>query len=140
MKISRLLSLLAVLAFSVSSARADYILTLLESGSNVVATGSGAFNFTGLVFISGGVTGTGGISPSSSGVVTGSGNGQVWGQVGGLPGITGPSSFGSGGYTAASSFTGGLTAMLFNGGTAPSFSGARGLYGWNYAIVWRDLE
>ncbi len=50
MKISRLLSLLAVLAFSVSSARADYIATLLQVGPNVVMTGTGAINLTGLTF------------------------------------------------------------------------------------------
>ena len=71
-----------------------YTVRLKEVGSNVVATGSGAFNLTGLTFSS-----TQGcapfINPSFPGIRLGAGGPcDVW------DGVAGPTSFGSGGVAS----------------------------------------
>src|SRR5215468_2499511 len=79
--------------FSVQSAQA-YTVRLKEVGSNVVATGSGAFNLTGLTFSS-----TQGcapfINPSFPGIRLGAG-----GPCDAWDGVAGPTSFGSGGVAS----------------------------------------
>jgi hypothetical protein len=87
----------------VTQAKAAYIVTLQEVGSNVVAAGSGDINLTGL---------------TSAGPFD-SGPAALWSSVGyintgpissvpldGYTGFTGPTSFGSGSFTSASSGTG----------------------------------
>ncbi len=75
------------------SARANYIVTLAQVGSNVVATGSGAFNLTGLTFAfstpAQGVGVAANIGVISTGT-TGVFNADLY------TGFTGPTSFGSG--------------------------------------------
>ena len=112
MKISRLLSLLAILAFSVSPARADYIVTLLQVGPNAVATGSGAINLTGLSVGDPGVTIDAQIRANLGFIATGP-NGV---NVNFFGGATGPTSFGSGfNYIAANSGSGDQIAIFGSG-------------------------
>ena len=68
-----------------------FTVTLKEVGSNVVATGFGAINLTGLTFVSGGFVATGSMGPSIAllAVADGSGLSQY-------TGFSGPSSFGPG--------------------------------------------
>jgi hypothetical protein len=101
--------------FSVQSAQA-YTVTLEQMGSNVVATGSGAFNLIGLMLVDSIGSQSPGILPSIADIITGAplNADQYRGP------ITGPSSFGSGGLTVASSGNGDFVAMLFNGGNVPA--------------------
>ena len=48
------LAIVIVCAFSIRPAQAGYIVTLKQVGPNVVATGSGAIDLTGLSFFEGG--------------------------------------------------------------------------------------
>jgi hypothetical protein len=81
-------------------AQAGYMVTLQQVGSNVVATGSGAINLTGLTF-----SGTGGfdaeINGSTAFIITGNGA-----SLNVYTGFTGPTSFGSGSGVLASIFSG----------------------------------
>jgi len=99
-------------------AQAGYMVTLQQVGSNVVATGTGAFDLTGLT--NGGATGNvPAILPAVAFIVTGlSNDGTIYGGSGV---ITGPSSFGSGGLTLASSGTGDLVGLETNNGTFGDF-------------------
>ena len=73
--------------FSVRAAEA-YTVTLVQVGSNVVATGSGAINLTGLSFIENGSIGPG-INPHVAFIVTGpTASGATYN------GFTGPTAFG----------------------------------------------
>src|SRR5436190_19510912 len=77
--------------FSVRPAQANYIVTLQQVGPNVVATGSGAFDLTGLAVKARGCSQTV-IRPFLGNIVTGSSNFcDVYGTT-----ITGPNSFGVG--------------------------------------------
>ena len=78
--------------FSVQPAQA-YSVTLQQVGSNVVATGSGAINLTGLTFLnSTTVNGIGVVA--NSGIISTGPTGNV--NVDFYNGFTGPTSFGSG--------------------------------------------
>ena len=93
--------------FCVQPAEA-YTVTLHQAGSNVVATGSGAINLTGLTFSS-----TQGaapfINPSFPGIRVGAGGPcDVW------DGVAGPTSFGSGGVTSGSIGIGDLAGLSTN--------------------------
>jgi hypothetical protein len=95
--------------FSVQPAQADYIVTLEQVGSNVVATGSGAINLTGLTFFSTG--------PSSAGMLAA--NGVI---------LTGPTAVGSAdAYITVSGPTSFGTNML----PTPASSGSGDLVGIN---------
>ena len=97
--------------FSVRPAQANYIVTLQQVGPNVVATGSGAFDLTGLPVKARGFSQTL-IQPFLGNIVTGSSNFcDVYGTT-----ITGPSSFGIGIEVLASIGIGDLVGMAFNGG------------------------
>jgi VPDSG-CTERM motif len=87
-----LFGVVVTLLFSIQPVRA-YTVTLEQVGSNVVATGSGAFNLIGLTFSGSGVAGIG-IAPSNPVIVTGP---PPSGSVDVYTGFTGPTSFGSGG-------------------------------------------
>ena len=101
--------------FSVRPAQA-YTVTLEQVGfQTVVATGSGALDLTGLPdpFIA---FAQSLINPFLGNIITGSSNAPsgACDAYGGA--FTGPSSFGRGPQTFASSGTGGIAGMLFNGG------------------------
>src|SRR5215472_10464142 len=68
-----------------------FTVTLEQVGSNVVATGTGAINLTGLTFASGGFVQTGGMGPSIALLVVADGTG-----LSRYTGFSGPSSFGPG--------------------------------------------
>jgi hypothetical protein len=110
MKTALRLSVLGVAALAVSGlagpAEAGYVVTLTQQGSDVVATGSGPIDLTGLTSIGftgyfSGVAGTG----IQGGVITTGQTGAV--QILDIfTGFTGPASFGSGGFTRANSGSG----------------------------------
>src|SRR5262249_43550057 len=78
-----------------------YMVTLQEVGSNVVATGSGPIDLTGLTLTpSGPAFGNAATIPSDGNIITGSGD------IDEYTGFTGPMSFGSGGLTIANSSSG----------------------------------
>ena len=89
-------------AFSVRPAQAGYIVTLQQVGSNVVATGTGAIDLTGLSLDFTCPACESVINPSVGGLRTGS-----TGPIDAFSGaIVGPSSFGSGSFTFANSGAG----------------------------------
>jgi VPDSG-CTERM motif len=98
--------------FSVRPAQA-FTMTLDQVGSNVVANGSGAINLTGLTLLSSGTT-FAGVIPFAAAIAAGVPGGQHSLQYGN--GITGPSIFGSGVRTLASSGTGNIVGMEFGAG------------------------
>ncbi len=76
----------------VEPAQARFVVTLEQIGPNVVATGSGSINPTGLTLtISGGVSKTPGMNPGTGNVVLGPLSG---GSIDLYSGITGPTNFG----------------------------------------------
>jgi len=91
---------LLIIASPAQAIPMPYVVMLEQVGTTVVATGSGAFDLTGLSFVTNG-TGTLNIIPSLGQMVSGSGNADIYQGT-----ISGPSNFGSGGPTSASSGTG----------------------------------
>ena len=83
-------SAVAASLFSVRPAQ-GFTITLKHVGSNVVVTGSGAINLTGLTFVSGGLVATGSMGPSIALLVVADGTGLSQ-----YTGFSGPSSFGPG--------------------------------------------
>jgi hypothetical protein len=101
----------ASLLFIGSPAHAGYIVTLLQVGPNVVETGIGAIDLTGLTFNSSNtVSGVGEISPAIAETLLGSG------QIDEYTGISGPLSFGPGNFTAASTGSGDHVGLDNNAG------------------------
>jgi hypothetical protein len=88
--------------FSVRPAQAGYIVILQQVGSDVVATGSGAIDLTGLSLldIAGGSHAV--IVPNAANVQTGPSGLELFKYSG----FSGPTNFGSGGQTVSSSGTG----------------------------------
>ncbi|MGH7050670.1 MAG: PEP-CTERM sorting domain-containing protein [Acetobacteraceae bacterium] len=88
-------------------AQADYIVTLTQAGSNVVATGSGTIDLTGLSSV-----GSGGsiayVEPDAAGINTGP---ATFVASSFYRGYTGPASFGSGFLTLASSGSGDIVGI-----------------------------
>ena len=110
--------------FSVQPAQA-YTVTLEQIGANVVGTGSGALNFIDLNFDSFLHTNAQ-INPSGGTILTGLQD-QVFAEDIYTGSITGPTSFGSGGLTNASSgsgflvgINGALDQVFIPGGITPS--------------------
>ena len=100
--------------FSTRPAQANYIVTLKQMGANVVATGSGAFDLTGLPVKARGSSQPL-IQPFLGNIVTGSSSSNSCDTYGTT--ITGPSNFGIGIETGLVSIgTGDLVGMAFNGG------------------------
>ena len=101
----------AVLAFAAPGAQASYMVTILQSGSNVVATGSGSLDLTAFPTPNVAVSSTG-----DDGSVDGdSAELEFHLQAGSnviYHGITGPSSYGSGDFTPANT-TSGPSVSLF---------------------------
>src|SRR5437868_6952896 len=83
-------------------AQAGYVVTLDQVGSNVVATGTGPIDLTGLTLLPAGGIGNAVMFPSSGNIFAGTGSASRY------QGLTGPTSFGIGSQTGASSFSGPL--------------------------------
>jgi hypothetical protein len=77
------------------SAQAGYTVTLTQQGSNVVASGSGTIDLTDLSFFSGDTINSG-MVPRDGAITTGPTIGPILGTFV-YSGVTGPTSFGSGG-------------------------------------------
>lgn len=89
-------------------ARAGYVVDLTQHGSNVVATGSGPIDLTGLSFFASSVI-TGSLSPVSGSIATGPvspTNQDLY------TGFTGPNNFGGGLGVFANSGSGDMVAVL----------------------------
>ena len=116
---SRLALLLIALVFACfgirQSAQAGYIVTLQQVGPNVVATGSGAINLTGLTFsFSGSINplihpGSGSFIGHGASIYTGPASSSADAYF--VP-QSGPTSFGSGGLTLASSGSGDMVGIF----------------------------
>jgi hypothetical protein len=100
-----LLALAACLATSASPARAAYIVTFSQLGLNVVASGSGSIDLTGLTFITSGSTQPE-IAPTFATEATGAA-----GAVDEYSGASGPVGFGPGVFTSATTGTGDLVGI-----------------------------
>jgi len=105
-----LLALTAVAALSVAyPARANFIVTINQVGANVDVTGSGTIDLTALSFITPAAAGAA-ILPSGAYLVLATGNVAVY------TGFSGPTSFGSGGVTFASSYSGNAVGIAGHDG------------------------
>jgi hypothetical protein len=103
----------AALGLAVGTARAGVIINVDEVGNDVVATGSGSIDLTGLTFagtFSGSATGT---QPNIANITVGP-NGSI--SADGYLGATGPTSFGTGGGVASSFGSGDLLGVQGNVG------------------------
>jgi len=99
-------AIVIICGLSVQPARANYIVTLEQVGSNVVATGSGAFDLSGLTFLNQGL-GSPYMAASQGLIQTGSAaSTDVY------TGFTGPTSFGSGGNVFASTSSGDFVTIV----------------------------
>jgi hypothetical protein len=112
LKILILVATCALLSATVAANASPYVVTLEEVGSNVVATGSGQIDLTGLTFVPSNLSGVGNIDPSIGGVGVGAGNVDLYG---GVPST--PASFGSGVLTEPSNTSGGLVGFDAMAGT-----------------------
>ena len=109
-----LMFLVTASLLSVQSAQA-YTVTLQQVGANVVATGSGPINLTGLAFV-GPFGPAPGIRGNPAYIMTGAGAGSGAAGVDGYRGFTGPASFGSGGFFAANTSSGDFVGINIPGG------------------------
>ena len=107
------LAIVIVCAFSIRPAQAGYIVTLKQVGSDVVATGSGAIDLTGLSFFESG---------SFPGLIAADTGTIITGPTSAMPpanffqGVSGPTSFGSGGLRDADSGSGDYVGIGGRGG------------------------
>jgi len=151
-----ILALVSLLGLGITQSARAYSVTLQQVGSNVVASGSGPINLTGLTFFLPGIDFTARIRAGGGVIITGPPGGS--GDVDVYTGFTGPTSFGSGffffpntgsgdivGIDAQSSF-GGLLAvppgyvsgtalsdsMTFNNATFASLGVTPGTYVWTW--------
>jgi len=106
------LAIVIACVISVRPAQAGYMVTLQEVGSNVIATGTGAIDLTGLTF-SVNTGGTAGVVSSLGVILTG----PTVSSISIYTGVSGPTSFGSGGETFASSGTGDFVGIIGANGT-----------------------
>jgi len=97
----------AGLGLSVAQAQAGYVVTLTQEGSDVVATGSGAIDPTGLTFLDT-AQDRGAVVPKSATIITGPLSPDEY-----YTGFTGPTSFGSGFGATASSSSGDIVGVGF---------------------------
>jgi hypothetical protein len=95
------------LGVSAPAAQAGYVVTLEQAGSDVVATGSGAIDLTGLAYYSLGEA-FDAMEPSTGVIATGPASAFI--DV--YTGLTGPTNFGDGGATYASSGSGDSVAIV----------------------------
>ena len=100
-----------LIGLSAPPARAGYVVDLTQQGSNVVATGSGAIDLTGLLFNGSGTTDAA-LFPLDGQIETGPAF-PASAAVDSYLGVsTEPPSFGSGGFTEASSGSGDLVEIV----------------------------
>jgi hypothetical protein len=109
MNVRRSIAITATLALASFGSRADagFVINVTQVGSNVVATGSGSIDLAGLSFLFSGVDSSG-VNPGNGVIVIGP---PVITSVDVYSGVTGPISFGGGGFTHASSGNGDLVAI-----------------------------
>ena len=105
----------AVLGLMVGPTRADVTITIQQVGPNVVATGSGSIDLTGLTLLAHDSGGSASLWPGEPVAVMGPTSLPNRSQY---MGATGPSSFGSGGLTPASSGSGDTFGVEGSGGSA----------------------
>jgi hypothetical protein len=105
-----LAALASLIGFGLSArpAQAGYLVTLLQQGTDVVATGSGTIDLTGLSS-SGTSVDRGFVRPSTGDIVTGPSTGLFGVDV--YAGFTGPTSFGIGTGAIPNSGSGGLVGV-----------------------------
>jgi hypothetical protein len=109
----------AVLVSFAASAHAGYVLTINQDGDNVVAAGSGTIDLAGLTFL-GASSFSGYMNPPSASIITGpaSPTPAPYGVYSAL--LAGPTDFGAGGGSFATSgsgdVVGGLLDVMFAGG------------------------
>jgi hypothetical protein len=103
-----LLSFCVVALFAVicPSAKATYIATLNEVGTDVVGIGSGSIDLTELTFGANGGPGSALINPIIAMLFLGSGDLAIY------SGLSGPTNFGSGGFILANSQTGNIVGVF----------------------------
>ena len=89
-------------------AQAGYLVTLTQQGSDVIASGSGAIDLTGLSFVAN-ATSFAGLNPSFADISTGP---TIGSATSFFRGFIGPTSFGAGGTSFASSGSGDLVDLL----------------------------
>jgi hypothetical protein len=100
-----------LIGLSALSAQAGYVVDLTQQGSNVVATGSGAIDLTGLTF-SGSTFLVSVITPSGPDMLAGPSMQSPAVQIDGYLGFTGPTNFGSGSEIFADSGSGDLVGIF----------------------------
>lgn len=113
LKLFKLATLPIVIAWglSVRPAQATYIVTLEQFGSNVVATGSGAIDLTGLSFSNQLSPVFAALAPNHGEITTG----QPGSPVDVYVGFTGPTAFGSGSGTLATGGSGDFVGIVGKG-------------------------
>src|SRR4026209_366584 len=89
-----IVALVSLLGLGITQSARAYSVTLQQVGSNVVASGSGPINLTGLTFFLPGIDFTARIRAGGGVIITGPPGGS--GDVDVYTGFTGPTSFGSG--------------------------------------------
>ena len=141
----------AVAAVSIAQPAQAYTVRLKEVGDNVVANGSGPINLTGLTLVDRGLILTGTINANIGLIITG----PFASFADGFSGITGPTSFGSGGSSFPNSGSGDMVgisgffgrlvvplnyvsgtalsdSMTFNNATFASLGVTPGTYVWSW--------
>jgi PEP-CTERM motif-containing protein len=101
-----------LIGLSAPPAQAGYVVDLTQQGSNVVATGSGPIDLTGLTRLGGILSEAPRLSPSAPSVITGPTSGPL---LDGYTGVSGPANFGSGHQTIANSGSGDFVGIFFGG-------------------------
>ena len=109
------LAIITLLGVSIRPAQAGYTVTLLQVGTDVVATGSGAIDLNGLTFI----TSVDNDNPAIQAGLGLIGTGPFASSVDAYQGFTGPTDFGSGAGALPNTASGDLVGIS---------SGARALY------------
>src|ERR1700719_2617380 len=103
-----------LIGLSAPPARAGYVVDLTQQGSNVVATGSGPIDLTGLTVFRKGVAALTGVDPIDGILFTGgparSGTFDIYQN------FSGPGGFGSGGATNVSSGSGDFVGIVSSSG------------------------
>jgi hypothetical protein len=101
-----------LIGLSAPSAQAGYVVDLTQQGPNVVATGSGPIDLTGLTRLAGILSEAPRLFPSGPNVITGPTSGPL---LDGYGGVNGPTNFGSGPETIANSGSGDFVGLFFDG-------------------------
>jgi PEP-CTERM motif len=102
-------SLILVVMVAVADARADITITFEQVGTNVVETGTGAIDLTGLTSGSTGPLAVPPLNPSQGTAITGLATFPTMLTI--YTGFTGPSSFGSGGNATPNTETGDILGI-----------------------------